>query len=188
MLKHHDAFGFTLTELIICMGVVSILSMLALPSISNMLTRSQGTAGINRLVGAVNYTRHAAVQFAVTATLCPLKLNGKCGGNWAGVLTVFADRNKNAVLDNTEDIFTRIAALDKSTTVKWRSFQNRQYLQMLPFGYTNFQNGNFTVCPISADAKMARQIIINIQGRVRRNHSVNEAGYPIDRKGKVLRC
>lgn len=169
-------------------SIVAIILVSAMPSISSMTQRSQTTASLNRLVGAINYTRHTAVQYGVTATLCRIKTNGKCGGDWSQDLVVFTDHNRNAWLEEEDTVISVVAAQDSSTTVKWRSFQNRQYLQMTALGYTNFQNGNFVICPESGDSTKARQLVVNVQGRVRINHSVNEAGHPIDRKGKRLRC
>ena len=138
--------------------VAGILMLTALPSMTTMVQRSQTTAAINRVVVAINHARHAAVQHGVTATLCGVKPGGKCGANWAGDLTLFADHNKNARMDNNDYRISTIKALGPDNTVKWRSFQNRKYLQMTAFGYTNFQNGNLGSCPKNGNAKLARQI------------------------------
>ena len=180
--------GYTIIELVVVLAIVSLLTLTAIPGIQGFTNRNKTTVAVNRLVGAVNLTRHAAVQFHGIATLCALKGSGRCGASWAGELTVFMDRNSNAELDPDETIVNRISRNSPDTTVTWRAFQNKQYLQMMPMGYTNYQNGNFVVCPADGDQQFARQLVINIQGRVRHNHSVNETGYPVDRKGKLLRC
>lgn len=180
--------GFTIVELLVVLAIVAILLLSALPSFDSMVKRNQTTASLNRLVGAINHTRHAAVQYGATTTLCAVKTTGKCGNSWTEDLTVFTDHNRNAWLDEEDEVISIIRSFGSSDSVKWRSFQNRQYLQMTALGYTNFQNGNFVVCPGNGDARLARQIVVNVQGRVRINRSVNEAGHPVDRNKKALRC
>jgi len=185
---HVDIKGYSIVELLTVMAVIVILMAAASPSLISVMIRNQSVAELNRLVGAVNLTRHSAVQFATTATLCGLKPTGRCGAPWDGKLTVFLDRNGNARLDGNDETISFISSLDSDSTVKWRSFQNRQYLQMTSQGYTRYQNGNFVVCPVTADVRQARQLVINVQGRTRVNHKVNKAGLPVDYRGRVLRC
>lgn len=180
--------GITIVELLIVLSVTGILVATAAPSINSMMTRSKTTAAVNRLVGAVNLTRQSAVQYQTLTTLCGVKTNGKCGAPWAEVLTVFLDRNKNAWLEEEDVIIKQVQPLNTDTTVRWRAFQNKQYLQMTPMGYTNYQNGNFVICPSGGSQKDARQVVINIQGRIRHNHRINESGFPVDRRGRKLRC
>lgn len=180
--------GYTTFEMITALGVSLTLMAFVIPPVNAMLTRSKTTSSINRLVAAVNFTRHTAVQYHRVATLCATKPNGKCGASWAGELSVFLDRNQNAKHDPDEKLIARISNGNPDTSVTWRAFQNKQYLQMTPMGYTKFQNGNFVICPASANPRYARQIVINVQGRVRQNRSVDKAGYPIDRNGRQLRC
>jgi type IV fimbrial biogenesis protein FimT len=180
--------GYSTFEMITVLGIGLTLTAFVIPPINAMLIRSKTTASVNRLVAAVNFTRHTAVQYHTVATLCATKANGKCGASWAGELSVFLDRNRNARHEPEEKLIARISNHNSDNSVTWRAFQNKQYLQMTSIGYTKFQNGNFVVCPANANPKYARQIVINVQGRVRQNRSVDKAGHPIDRKGQQLRC
>lgn len=180
--------GFTLIELIVVLAIAGILSGLMLPSLSALMGRHQSTSAVNRLVHAINFTRHAAVQFRIPTTLCAAKSDNRCGGNWHEELIVFSDSNKNARMDGRDYLIRSIEPVGETGTVKWRSFRNRQYLQMTPRGYTNFQNGNFVYCPADEDPTLTRQVIINMQGRVRVLHARNKEGVPVDRHGKQLRC
>ena len=182
------ASGYSNFEMITVLGIALTLIAIAVPPVNAVLIRSKTTASINRLVAAVNFTRHTAVQYHTVATLCATKTNGKCGASWAGELSVFLDRNRNARHEPEENLIARISNNNSDNSVTWRAFQNKQYLQMTPMGYTKFQNGNFVVCPANANPKYARQIVINVQGRVRQNRSVDKVGHPIDRKGRQLRC
>lgn len=180
--------GFTLIELLIVISICSLVLLHSFPSFSRMVTRNSTTAEINRVIASINLARHSAVNYQTVATLCHLKINLRCGGTWGEDLTVFLDHNRNARLDQGEPVISVVQQLNAGHSVKWRSFKNRSYLQMMPMGYTNYQNGNVTVCPRSGDVSQARQLVLNVQGRVRINHRINGAGDPIDRNGKLLRC
>jgi type IV fimbrial biogenesis protein FimT len=101
---------------------------------------------------------------------------------------LFTDHNSDARLNGKDFLVERIRKADFNGTLKWRAFRNRQYLQMTPFGYTNYQNGNFVYCPSDGDLHFARQIVINVQGRARVLHSRNDDGIMTDRRGKPLKC
>lgn len=195
LLDHNAVFacrsrisGFTLIELLIALAISAVTLSFALPAFDQIMSRTKTTSAINRLIGAVNITRHTAVTFQSMTTLCALKPNGQCGANWAGTLTVFLDKNHNAQLEQEDTIIKRVAPVSEGTQVSWRAFQNKRYLQMTPRGYTNFQNGNFVVCHNPDFARDARQLVINVQGRTRINRRVNQQGWPIDGKGRVLKC
>jgi prepilin-type N-terminal cleavage/methylation domain-containing protein len=178
--------GFTLIELAAVLAIMAILASMVMPSVAKLYARSEATTSINWMVTAVNYTRHAAISFRTTATLCPNHLT--CGGQWHEDLMIFADRNGDGKFNQKDYLIHQINSQKVTGTFKWRSFRNRQYLQLTRFGYTNYQNGNFVYCPGRSSAKLARQIVINVQGRARVVHTRNDHGIPIDRKGKPLRC
>jgi len=50
---------------------------------------------------------------------------------------------------------------DSDGYIRFRAFQNKQYLQLSSLGITHYQNGNFTYCPYSGSDKFARQLIVN---------------------------
>lgn len=182
------ARGFTFVELMIVLTIMTLLTIIAFPSVSDMLERQATTTAVNRMVVAVKIARHSAMQYRTTATLCALKADEKCGASWANELTVFLDKNQNARWEEPEEKLRVVPALTSNASIKWRAFRNRQYLQMTTFGMTNYQNGNFVVCPSSGNVRWAKQLVLNVQGRLRKNHRVNEAGYPVDRNGRLLRC
>lgn len=181
--------GITTIELIATLAIASILFGIAIPGAINIHNRSKATAEINWIIGAINYARHSAVIRRTTVTLCPdAKKNHQCNGKWQQGLILFTDYNQNSKLDGKDVLVETIQNTVKDGTLKWRAFRNRQYLQFTKYGYTNFQNGNFTHCPGNRDPTYARQIVINTQGRARVVHSRNAKGQPIDRRGKALRC
>ena len=182
--------GITLTELCISLTIITVIAALSVPSYHHLTQSSQATSAINWILGIVQYTRSAAIQFNVTTTLCPTINGDRCEGNWHQGSMVFTDHNADASINGRDRILRRFFFPEgiKGASLKWRAFRNRQYLQISPLGFTRYQNGNFTYCPASGDLRYARQIIINQQGRVRKAYDRNEDGIREDSRGRPLRC
>ena len=181
--------GYSLVELIIVLAIVGITMNLAAPSVTKIYQRSQATAMINWMVGTIHFTRHAAVNYGTTATLCPsTDIDLGCGGEWHDGVIVFLDYNRDAKINGKDEVLSSFNPSVKNGTLKWRSFKNKKYLQLTEFGYTNYQNGNFVYCAKSKDAKLSRQLVINVQGRVRLVNKKNNEGISVDRKNKPLKC
>lgn len=180
--------GLTLIEVIACVAISSIIIGYSVPTITDVYRRSASTAAINWVVMAVNFTRHAAISYRTSVTLCP-SVDGKtCGGRWHEGMIAFTDRDLDRRIDGKDRILRRFEYPLTEGTLTWRAFGNRQYLQMISSGYTNFQNGNFVYCPSDGDLRFARQLVINIQGRPRTSKDTNQDGIVEDRRGKRLRC
>lgn len=171
------------------LAIITLLSSQAYVSMSAWLARQAATAQVNWLVGAIHYSRHAAITHRTTVTLCPgKKPDTGCEGDWENGLIAFSDRNKDALINGDDRIINYITALPATGTFTWRSFRRRQYLQMTEQGHTNYQNGNFVYCSMHQPLAAPRQIIVNVQGRVRLNRRRNKAGIVVDSRGRPLRC
>ncbi|MBV1879779.1 MAG: GspH/FimT family pseudopilin [Pseudomonadales bacterium] len=181
--------GATLIEIISVLAIISVMTNMIAPSIGKIASRSNATASINWIIGAVNTSRHAAISFNVTTTLCPASDTAlKCQGKWHEGIIIFADHNADASFNGSDYLIYRAGPDNIDGTLKWRSFGNRQYLQITQLGFTNYQNGNFTYCPHDQNLHFARQIVINVQGRARVVHTTDAQGLRTDRLGKLLRC
>lgn len=188
MLSVNRQIGFTLIELLICLAITSVILGLAIPPIGSIIERGRATAYVNWLVGSVAFTRHSAISFRTMVTLCPSSDGINCGGPWHNGSIAFVDKNQNGKRDTTDSILQRSLPPSGSGTIRWRSFRNRQFLQMTAEGLTNYQNGNFVYCSESQDPKFSRQIIINMPGRTRLAHDLDNDGLIEDRRGNPLRC
>lgn len=186
--KRHSPTGLTLGELLTALAVAAVLAGAAVPGMSALLARAKADAAIEQLVRAIQFTRYQAISRRTTATLCPAR-ETVCGprDTWHQGAMVFLDANANGVRDGGEDILQRLPPLE-GHRVRWRSFRNRKSLSMRPDGTTDWQPGNMVVCPIDGEARNARQLIVNAQGRVRLSRDEDGDGIVEDARGRPVAC
>ena len=180
--------GFSLIELTSTLAVLMIVFGLASPSLYRLIERNKAASGINWIIRAINLTRISAVDYGSLTTLCPTRDDVKCGGNWHDRVMVFTDPNDDRQLDEGERLILTLNFPYDGSTLKWRAFKNKQYLQMTSQGFTNYQNGNFVYCSKDQNPLFARQIVLNSQGRVKKSYDRNNDGLIEDIYGKHLRC
>lgn len=160
--------GASMIETMTALVVLAVLAGAAAPSLAGLLGRGQADAAMEQMVGAIRFARHLAVTRGVTATLCP-GVGDRCGArdSWHDGALIFLDRNANGRVDAGDAVARRLPPLPTGHRLRWRSFRNRKSLSMRPDGLTNWQNGSMLLCPPDGDAKKARKLVINAQGRVR---------------------
>lgn len=180
--------GFTLIELLITISIAAIILGFASPSLVHIMARNHAAISVNWLIGSIIYTRHVAIIKRTTVTLCPSLDGTKCGGKWHDGTMAFTDYNADAKINGKDQLLRKFNSPTNGSTIKWRSFRNRQYLQMTHKGFTNYQNGNFVYCSAGQDPRYSRQIIINVQGRPRLARDRDGDGIVEDRRGRPLRC
>ncbi len=182
--------GLSLIELIAAVAVSSILLGMALPTMTGLYQQQRSITAINQLNLSVQFARHAAVTHGQRVTLCPSADGRHCSGRdqWHLGAIAFLDSNNNGQRDDGEVLLRAFPPLANGGRVYWRSFRNRSYLQMKPNGFTHWQNGSFLYCPPNGDARLARILIINAQGRARPAQQRNSDGIVLDARGRPVQC
>ncbi len=181
--------GLSLIELLTTLAVASILSTVALPSMITLVRDYRATAAINGIIGQVQYTRSTAITARRTVTLCP-GLPPNCGSrdSWHLGSFVFIDYNQNGRRDSADQVLRAFGPSAKEGEIVWRSFRNRKSLSINGTGLTNWQNGSFRYCPENRDSRLARQAILNAQGRVRHARDQDGDGIREDAQGRPISC
>jgi type IV fimbrial biogenesis protein FimT len=62
--------GFTLVELMVSIGVLGVLTALAVPSYTNMMNRNRLSSQSNELLSAIQYARMEAIRSSARVTFC----------------------------------------------------------------------------------------------------------------------
>ena len=173
----------------VVLAVAAVLFSAGMFGARGFVQGTRASAALNQMIGAVQYTRHAAVTHRTTATLCPGSA-GRCGrrNTWHDGGIVFLDRNRNGRIDGPDRILRVFPPLPPGHRIYWRSFRNRSYLSINSRGLTDWQNGHLQYCPPDGDPRHARQVIVNAQARVRRARDRDGDGVAEDAQGRPLRC
>ena len=183
------AAGVTLAELLTALAVGALLMAVALPRFDGLLARERAGSAMNQMLGAVQFTRAAAVSHRVTAALCP-GAGDRCGrrNTWHDGALAFLDPNGNGQRDSGEEILLRLPPLPAGHRMYWRAFRNRTALVFRPSGLTDWQSGNILYCPPGGDATLARQVVLNAQGRARPAIDTDGDGIVEDASGRAVTC
>ncbi|MDA0689676.1 MAG: GspH/FimT family pseudopilin [Proteobacteria bacterium] len=183
-----DDTGFTLLELLFTLGILATLLGLALPGFKELHRNTEMDIHARELAQLLQVARVAAITRNSLVTLCRSAAGDACAGQWQDGILVFADYDGDRRIDADDEVIRYHQFHGFEGEVRWRAFQNRQYLQITPQGFTRYQNGNFTLCPADRNPVFARQLIINRSARVRFAQDGDADGIREDSRGRPLRC
>lgn len=159
--------GFTLLELLMSLGLATLLVSWAIPAMSDWWRGTQLASASNRLMGLLESTRYESLALQHPVTVCASQDSQRCSRDGGRYLMVFQDGNGNGVLDAGEVASTREELLGGDEFhLAWRAFQNRPYLRWAA-GRTDSMNGTFTLCNQQRRDEWLRQIVVNRTGRAR---------------------
>ncbi len=180
--------GYTLLELLICLLILSILARVSIGGFGELLESRRSELALKEIAQSVHLARSAAIKNNSLVTICRSTSGSECEGDWSHGGIVFVDRDGDRELDGEDELLRRYEFMNLGGNIRWRAFQNRQWLQITPLGFTRYQNGNFTFCPDDGDATGARQLIINRSGRMRFAQDRDGDGIVENSRGKPLSC
>lgn len=180
--------GFTLLELVATTAILAILSAVAVPSFSEMVQNHKSRNVIQMLQGLLQTARHHAIAHNNNVLLCKSSDLINCGGSWKSGIIVFIDSDSNLMVSDDDTVLRTIHEPFEEGQLFWRSFGNKPYLEFLPSGRTNYQNGTFTYCIDPSDTEKARGISVTVTGRTQLAFDRNNDGIRENSGNKPLRC
>lgn len=182
------ASGLTILELLTTLAILSILLSISMPSFRHLAQSVSGDVTLRKLSNAVQFGKSAAIVNNSSVTLCRSRDGLVCAGSWHDGAIVFTDGNRNRELDGDDVLLRHFVFSDSNGSIRFRAFQNKQYLQLSSMGTTHDQNGNFIYCPFSGDERYARQLIVNRTARLRFAQDSDADGIREDSRGRPLDC
>lgn len=140
--------GFTLIELIISVCIVSILALLVLPTLQASLHKAEIKHVQQTFSSAIQLAKIQAITQHQYIVICSSLDLSRCQNNqWHKGVLMFADLNKNRVLDTDEHIIWTQATQLKYGNLTWASFGTPH---LMTFSERNGlpidSNGSLTYC------------------------------------------
>jgi len=159
------ATGVTLIEVTVTMGVLAILTALAVPSFQALSRRSRVDAALHLLTSHFASARIAAITHNVPVVICPSRGDGLCrqDSDWSDHWLTFRDPDGNRQPDEAIDIYRNDPA-PRTPMLRIQSTAGRRQLRYLPTGYSSGSNLTLRVC---YDGVVSGLVVVNNAGRVR---------------------
>lgn len=160
--------GFTLTELLVVLGLVAILMALGSAQSGQLIDAARLDSNVSMHHQALYTARHIAVTAGRNVTLCPADAALRCTGRWGSDLALFFDDERNGLLEEPRDLVARVVIPEGGRVrVAWRGFGRPKFLTVRANGAYR-QNGRFTFCPASTAIPLpGRSLVVNVTGRTR---------------------
>lgn len=175
--------GMTLLEMLITLAIAAIVLTVVAPSVQTIIAKNRTTSEINELSAIIQFARFTAIDQTSTTLVCPAGNYATCTTNWNEPKIVFIDSNGNGSRDSSETLLISSTGISSSNTMTGPD----DPISFSDSGATN-ASASIKVCPNSNNAKLARAININAQGRVRVSIDSNNNDIYEDTNGDELSC
>lgn len=158
--------GFSLTELLLTLALLAIVTGFATPTFRSLQLDAARTRHVNQFVQSIHLARSEAMKRQAVVSLCPTRDGLTCGAagttDWDAGWLVFenVDRDSPAVLDAGEPVV--------QTYAPWRGGQvrgNRTTLSFRAFGQSGV-TATYVFCD-ARGSRAARAVIVSQTGRPR---------------------
>jgi len=162
----HRHSGVTLVELMLCLGILSVIIAFAAPSMSGFLERQRSLSATHSLIGHLATARNSAINHKRSVVLCPATENLQCTGStdWSKNWVLFLDPDGNRQVDLPQDILA-VYQNPVGGTLRLHSTIGRPQVRYLPNGRSTGSNLTFSLC--NASGTLLTQVIVNNAGRAR---------------------
>lgn len=181
--------GVTLLEMLVALAVAAIVLTVVAPSMQTIVAKNRITADINHTSAVMQYARFNAIDQKSATLVCPTLNYSACSTNWNQAKMVFVDTNSNGQRDSSEPLLMTTDAIEGGNTMKGPSAS----IEFTESGASNVSNSmsdtvGLVICDKSKDAKLARALLINQQGRVRVSFDSDDDEIHEDASGDALTC
>ncbi|ALO35646.1 pilus assembly protein [Colwellia sp. MT41] len=180
--------GMTLIELMLSIGITSIITTLALPNFNDFIVQLRVDNEISRLSRLLLTARNHAISSDTNVIICPIASNGACSSNWHEELSVFIDSNGNQQFDRANnELLIAIKGPIKSGDVLTYA-KNRTKITYQPTGHLfGLSNGTLRYCPKGYQDK-SRAIVVARSGRFYATTDNNHDGKDETRSNQLIKC
>lgn len=172
--------GFTLIELMIAVGLTTLLLSMAVPALDIFVSNARQTGAINDFVSSLHLARSTAITTNTRVTLCPSANGDDCEDtDWNQGWIAFADLDSDQNVDGNETIIARNDAIDglDIDSVEFDDFMMYRPNGRVMNAAVNGSAGEFVVCDDRGDGR-AKVMIIELSGRPRTSTKLADGSNP----------
>lgn len=176
--------GITLLEMMITLAIAAILVTIVAPGAQSILQKNQIAAEINDVSAALQFARFQAIEQQRTTIVCPSSDYSQCDNDdWRLAKIVFTDANGNGRRDANEALLFSTQPMSSTNAMTGPD----QSIRFDDFGGITAAT-SILLCPNNNNDELARQLDINLQGKVRLSRDTNNDGVHEDDAGNSLDC
>ena len=182
--------GFNLIELMVTVTLVSILTLVAIPSFQSLWQRHKATSTINELLGLLQFARIQALASGQYISVCAYSSNSSCGSDWNKGLYIFVDEDIDGEIDSQADIIRQYKRTDNDSKITFNAALNAMFINYTPLGTSFRKNngGNIVYCIREGTTQYSKVIVFFRTGRAYLGPDRNGNGVPENGSGKDVEC
>lgn len=184
MSHHHH--GFTFIELLLTIGLATLLFAVGIPSFASISERAYSGSISRQLFVQVNVARSTALNLNRVVTLCTSDNGVVCNKYGSNYILVFSDDNNNRQRDSNEVVYSHTQVAGDGT-LRFAVSRGAHYMRFEPDGRA-IEFGHITYCPASGRAQNIQSVIVSFSGRPRMARDRNNDGIREDANGRNISC
>jgi type IV fimbrial biogenesis protein FimT len=178
--------GFTLIELMITIGILTILATVAFPSFQKWQRENEARQLFRKISPTLSLARSSALTYHSAISVCGGLPSG-CTGKWNDGMLTFTDINHNGKIDSTTDHILSYTPLELHYgNLIWRGAGARPHILFQESGLPLGSNGSLLYC--GEASQYHRSVVLSMMGHSRPSPDLNHDGIYEDTNGKPLAC
>lgn len=161
--------GFTMTELLVTMGIAAMLMAIGVPSYRYVTYSNRATTEINSLLGDLQYARSEAVKEGWAVSVCPASTDySSCvlTTSWQSGWIIFSDVNNDHTIASSDNILRVRQKLTSSAqdtlvsdnTMQFVTFNREGFATNFPATTTGYVTFKLHTTPTKAEWTRCLQI------------------------------
>ncbi len=178
--------AFSLIEMMTVLSIIAILAAISIPLLRDTWNHVNQKIMLDELLRTIQLAKREARIRHQAIGLCKSDTGSQCVGEWRDGQIIFVDINNDGSVHDPSQILKIIHGRIKHGILFWRSFPAyRDYLQFLPNGLLQHDNGTFWYCDDN-NSSPVWAITLSKTGKTRVLYPEN--GVIKDASGRALAC